>query len=566
MADIYFGNGGTPGGAGTEGDPLDTFANALAASTSVDDRLIMISGTTEEAPANYHQFATTGSNARTAKAQGFRDATLQANDSHTVRVLYVSSGIGVTDEAVIEGLVLDCEGNVDSGVDLSATDTTPPSHIRASNLLVLEAEEEAIKFPNNRATDIEVFNCKVEKLVTPASDTAFTPLQLGGYQLGANGIQRVRIQDFEMDIKIGDFNYNGIRVETRQTANLVTANINRLCGRVVNDTYTRNLAALAVVGINDAIIANCDLYVEGRGTGVYEAWGIRAYGYSAGVPSADNVVTGNKVDFNARGGYAIEFGDSTAVSNMTGGQFSGNYARGRYWSDAAPHGLALGEDTAAAMFGNISEDFFISFLISKNLSADIFGNIAVNPYGSAFYAKGCKGGAQTTVIRNNVVVLRDSALQRSRGLMEATFQGTSGVDDCAGADFEDNLIIVQSIDALGATGVLPGGRTDNGRATGHLASKIDGNQTANWRRNVYVLPDTTDLSAELFNAEQEGIGVGYCDLDTWNAQAYVEDERIILLPQAQVDALIAYYEQQAANARGDGTGGSLGLIRPLVFL
>ena len=541
MADIYFGTGGTSGGAGTEGDPLDTFDNAVnAAGTS--DRVVMLSGSSETHPSSFFRIAT-ASDARSCASQGFRDATLLANASHTVRVLYIDSNIGSSEEVIVDGFILDCDdGRVDHGMDASSSEASPGDKVRIQNVEVRESDLAGFEFVNtgNGSTDYEFFNVKCTKVETPCS-TGWKTL-LVGTNIGDNAEQNVRIQNLEIDL-IAGASVEPLLLRSQQNANTVTANIIGYNGTITNTNSSQAVDACQVIGIPNAIISNCDLTIDNDSGASSTA--IRVIGESASVDADNAVVVNNRVQFDCQAGYAIEFGGSTTASNMAGGTFSGNTVTGKYYASASPHGLSLGEDTSAEMFGNVVDTSFACYLISRVTSAEVYGNLCINPYGVAFYAKGVKG---TTNIRNNVVTLRDSAKQRTRGLIEATFQGV-GIN-CNGANFTNNLIIVQSVDALGATGSLPEGRTDNGRDTGYLATKIDANQVCTFSGNTYVLPDTVDVdTAELFNYE----GADYT-LSQWNGESDVSDERIILLPQAQINGLIAQYESLAASGEGAGNG------------
>jgi hypothetical protein len=325
-----------------------------------------------------------------------------------------------------------------------------------------------------------------------------------------------------------DFNDNKIKI-TYSSSPTGSASVVQFVGS----------AATRVVG-NDI---NLDVNTS-PGSGSMD--GIVVAGLDATRHANGSIIARNKVTTNMQGGYGILVGISSTVDvHCDNGIVSGNYVKGVDTAGKSPHGIAVGTNFTGDITGNVVESSYAGYLFSEALAAEVTGNLAVNCAGPSFYAKGHKGAAGTLNIRGNVAVVDRVTNQRNRGILSINTQTT----DTVSTDFIENIVIFDQADP-GAYFAANGGWLAEVANTSQLLP--------NFSRNVYYLPDTTDLTDDLFNYQ----GTANTIVE-WLAHSEVTGDQIVLLPRPKIAAMVNYYKQQAAAASGvaggGGGGGGLGL-------
>lgn len=245
-------------------------------------------------------------------------------------------------------------------------------------------------------------------------------------------------------------------------------------------------------------------------------------------------VSNNKINFFCPAGYGIAFGDSTAASLITGGVVNGNYGVGKYYSNATPHGIAIGQaTTTTSVAGNFWSDSYACFLASKTTSGTATGNISRDSYGVDFYAKGC-----TAFTYKGCTAIQTGKYAR-RNLAPLSIDSQDGVTTTA-TTFDSNLVIIAEPDFT---------------RVGALAN-ITVNNNGTYTSNTYIVPDTWDTNTtdRFFVGGSEGgrSGATGYTIDEWmsgtagsvsatngTGTISISGEKVIRLPIAQIRALIA---------------------------
>jgi len=539
MADKYFGLGGDDisNSGDSAGDQYLTMSAAIAGSTAGDT--IFLTDGALPAPSNRHDL----NDERTLKAVNWRAGILQANSGYSDRILDTDGSLLGSEDIYLYGLTLDGEDRVADCLVIERSGSSSLVDVYIDTVAFQDWTNEAIDY-NTMGGRLELVGCTFSS--SGASAGVLEKVEGPGSGIGYEGAAVVKINhcDITLDGRTSSatdiiFLAGHDTVTHAKQVNIQDVTID------LTNTATTASSMVVVEGIDDVVVEGVTgTLTAANSTADCFGIAVSADGYSNG--TADNaLILRNKVFFNTPSGFAIQFGNSTADSRMAGGRFSGNYVKGQYYASDSPHGYALGQDTTAEMVSNVAEDFFVNYLISKvNGTTEVSGNLSVNCYGSSYYIKGAYPAGSTgavPVVSNNVAVVDSATEIRTLGVITVTSQ--FGVAT-GGVTIEDNLVIVEDVTKMLANGA-------------HLARQDTG-QTATWRRNTYIIPDTVSASEDLFyDGDTYG---GACNFAEWSGLH--TDERLIQLPQAEVSALVNAYKLQADAASGEAGGagcGSLGI-------
>lgn len=255
------------------------------------------------------------------------------------------------------------------------------------------------------------------------------------------------------------------------------------------------------------------------------------------LPNAVNitgvVLTGNRIQFNAPGGYAISYGDSTAVGTgtLTGGTVTGNETSGQYYASKTPHGFVLGRETSVSSFTeNVSRDMYANFLASRTTSGTGAGNVSHDSYGADFYAKGC-----TAFTWSGNLAIQTGAYAR-RNLAPFAIDSQAGTLTTA-TTFSGNTFLCAEADT----------------ARINALGNITVNNSGTFSGNIYIIPDTISDATDLFyvGGSEGGIsGATAYNLTEWasgtagsvsatngTGTISVSGEQFIKLPLASIQAM-----------------------------
>lgn len=453
-------------------------------------------------------------------------------------VISASSQLLTTDRPRWEQFIIDGEDSTLRGHQLINNDTSPPEVDYVRNVLSCNCTQYCFYNAREQNTQ-EYIDCEIAGDVTYGWGTP-------SGETGTVGQQQINIRNaVARGITLLTSVSALVFVERDTGAGFdVGALVDNLRGDVTYEGLTGTLKAINLIGVTAPVVRGLDL--ELTSASANSSHGVFINGSSAHT-TEEAVVTDGVITFDATAGHAVKFGDD-AEPYCTGGGINGMHVTGTPIAGATPHGLSMSEGTDGLISGSTIRRFYAGMLLASGSAPGAatttprgVGNLLFDNYGPSIY---CKGTDPGTEAKNNIVVVSTDALQEDLGVLSVTYQGTN---DCAGADIEANTVIVQ--DPIG--NIARGGRL--AAITRRL---VDGDQVCTFTRNLYYIPDTIDIStAELFALNNLPVTFA-----TWLADPRVTDDRIIQLPQADIDRLVQEYRVQA-EPPGVGTIG--GIRRPI---
>ncbi len=527
MADFYLsanGDDGT-GAADDPALPFLTFTACESAGLGDGDRLF-IQGDAFDIGTNNGGFIDITANYGIFGYQGRPTIT----GTNAVRVLRNSSSLVATDEPVYQDLIIDGEGTVQRPLELSG-DSTGPDRILVRNVRAFGGT--ATNFYIGREAGlIEFENIAMQGDVLLGVSTASTTAgTVGATNINVRGLQCDNLTMLGSGSAI-------CQVQRPAAATFpVVAAFERITGSAES---TSAVTFINMEAVDQPVVKNCDLTLSSSAAG--ESVGIQING-TASYTTNGAVVVDNTLRFNPTAGHGIALGEDSAQFAGTGSIVC-NHLTGEYNATATPHGMSLRGGSTGEMLGNVVHTSFACFLISRTTSSKTTGNLAYNGYGPCFYVKGAQGAAlEDNLVSNNTGVRPAAALARNVGALSCAPQGAVNT---LFAVFEANTIVAEDPVADAARGA-------------YLGEITNASQNCEFRRNVYYVPDTVDIStALLFN--DNGVPA---TLATWNARADVFDDRIIPLPIDDLRQLINYYERLAQPGVMAGAS-ALGVIAPVI--
>tara|TARA_R110000824_G_scaffold32872_5_gene105992 strand:+ start:6500 stop:8131 length:1632 start_codon:yes stop_codon:yes gene_type:complete len=476
--------------------------------------------------------------------QTFQGTTLTRAGSYTDYILEFDDLIANDTFAVLDGFIIDGENVCTGGIDARRN---CDAEITVQNCSFFDIKGPVFK-GGNRGGRLEFLNNKIRTSLATDNDSTLGLAYFGaGTALGEDDPQEIVFARNDIDsictsTITRDQIYATIKSDTTD-ATSVDFNDNKI-KITYSSSPTGSASVVEFVGSAATRVVGNDINLDvntSPGSGSMD--GIVVAGLDATRHANGSIIARNKVITNAQGGYGILVGiTSTTDVHCDNGIVSGNYVKGVDTAGKSPHGIAVGKNFTGDITGNVVESSYAGYLFSEALAAEVTGNLAVNCSGPSFYAKGHLGAAGTLNIRGNVAVVDRGTNQRDMGILAINAQSGNTVS----TDFIENIVIFDQADP-GAYFLANGG---------YLASVATSQLLPNFERNVYYLPDTTDLTDDLFNFQ----GTKNTIVE-WNANSEVTGDQIVLLPRAKIAEMVNYYKQQAAAASGvtGGGGGSLGL-------
>ena len=430
-------------------------------------------------------------------------------------------------------MIVDCE-NIMTGYGIHLEDPSVPGAItwRLENMEVRNIGSPSLTttrsvFCEERLGRFELINTKIR-----GSGRYAWNMQSDAFANNGNSTLYVNQFDF------GTWTTSGVvtdwmNIERGSATYTASATIIGVTGQLDCTSQTGLLTGIHIQGVDDSIISDSDFTLNIISGGSNEAKVISVAGTST-VSADDCQILRNRVLTNSPAGHAIQFGNSTNNSYMSGGRYAGNYAEDT--GGASIHGQSLGMSTTAEMQGNVSKGFLVGFLVSKTTTADVQGNLSVDPRGPGIHGK----GTTAATIKGNVVSVSSSTVRdtgNGYGLIDIRDQSST---DTAGCTVTENICILQNGAELDGTNTF-------------LAVIQDGNQVCTFTNNTYYVPDTVDLTDDIF---YHSTPATYAE---WLATSEVTGDVVIQLPQAEIDTMIRKYDDQAkAAGRKLGGAGSTG--------
>ncbi len=254
-------------------------------------------------------------------------------------------------------------------------------------------------------------------------------------------------------------------------------------------------------------------------------------------------ISNNTVTSSGKSGYLLSLGATAITSNVTGGFVEANHVKGTYFTSFTPHGILLGMDsTGGVVRNNVVENIYAGILASKCTSGEIKNNLLYNCYGPSLYVKGT---TDITVTDNTVVVAQDCTNSGNEGIAPIAVNEQVDGTDTAGCTIENNTVIIPDISFVQG-----------------LAS-VSLNQTASFKSNTYIIPDTVDLNDPLFcvGAASLSDNAPNTTIAEWNALSStangtgsitVGNDVIIQLPASQIADLVGTYKPVPSGVSGTG--------------
>jgi hypothetical protein len=534
MTDYYL--SAASDGAGTPDDPLDpypTFVSVEAAGLGDGDRLL-IEGDFEIGAGDNGGFIDITADYQILGFSG--QPTITGNNG--VRVLRNSGSLAGTDEPVFQDLTIDAEGKT-YALELSL-DTTGPDICQVRRVHATGAASAHVFIGREHGLielrDLEISGSTrlgVATASTTAGTTAETNISLRG----------LRCTNVVLDS-------TAARIVQIQRAPLATSKVVAALEQVIGDVDAGGFAVdfINMEAIDEPVVKDCNLTLRSSAAG--ECIGIKVNGTSS-YNTEGAVVVGNVLTCLFNAGHGMQLSDDTDNYGRTG-SFVGNHVTGQYDASATPHGITLAGQSTGEMLGNVVRDTFAAFLVSETTTARVVGNLAFNCHGPSFYVKGANGTAgaglalEDNLVANNVAVRKATTLARNQSCLSITNQ----IGNTDNAVFEANTVIAEDPEA------------DAARGGSYLAEFTSAGQTGEFRRNVYIIPDTVNLAtATIFG--NNGAAATFA---TWIGRSDVIDDRVIQLPIAEIQQLISYYEALSQPGAMAGAGGQAALIRPIISL
>lgn len=548
MSDFYLaqaptGDDGT-GAADDSSLPFATFNGIESAGLGNGDRIIIL-GDYEIGSGDNSGFIDIDDDYSVEGASGVNPVITGNNTSGTSRVLRVSSSAVDTDCTRFANLVADGRGSITRTIEIPG-DTSGTAPERQLVRSVTARGGSASNFY------VGIREGLIEFIDIATSGDVFYGLNTATTTAGVDAVTQINVRGF----RVGDINLTSTSggLISVQRATAASHDVNVLFENMVGTAeYSGGSGGMMFVrmeGADAPVIKDCDLRLVSNGPSTNT--GISIDGNSGN--TTDNaVVVGNILEFIAETGHAMRLGDDTNTYAETG-NFVGNWVMGEYYAGSTPHGISLAYHSNGSIFGNVVRNTYAAILVSRTSGCRVVGNLTYDCYGPNLYVKGAGHsgtGASAhadNTIANNICVVPSSTLMRNYGVIAVNSQD-SGTYDTTYASITGNTVIVQD----------PVGLFDR---NGSLAS-INTDQVCEMNQNVYIIPkDVVDVSSDdLFELDSALSGPN-ARLDEWQADSRVNGDRIIELPQAEIDELVEYYGELAARP---GTGGSnLGMTLPLL--
>lgn len=524
MTDRYFGSGGSNSNGGTSpADAWETFDYARDNSIP-GDTLICLDG--DVTPQSFFNF----SNEVNLKSLNFRSAVFKPTAAG-VRTFFISGSLDNSQDPIdISDVVIDSLGLTDRGLDASGSTTC--ELLRFNNWEVKNWIETGFLLGMEQGHQ-KIINPKFHG-VLPGS--AISSIAIANNVFGSrDGDQLIEVIGGDIDLHIP--RSGGLVQLQKESAgsNRFEGVVRGLRGKVKIDN-TATQYCVRVWGADSAVISDCDLTIDAS-DGTSGMYGLIASGKDASTITPDCLLSNNRLQFIGELGYGLAIGESTVDSFVTGGLMAGNCVTGRYYESATPHNILLGRGTAGVCEGNVSRNGFIGILASITEPGTVVrGCLVTGNYGSSIYCK----GAVDFAAESNTAVIQKGTLQRNLGVLHITSQ-TGGFTTQA-ARYESNDVIVQDINDILNT---------NGGTRGYLARRDTG-QSGDFIKNTYYLPDTFDIETELLFHN----GATALTFEQWLLEAFVDNDQIVLLPQAELDDMAGHYVSLSDSAAGEGGSGS----------
>jgi len=335
---------------------------------------------------------------------------------------------------------------------------------------------------------------------------------------------------------VGTQDTSGINQDCASAANTIAYTVDGASGEI-GTTSTSTFAIGIQLRCPGARIVNTNgLRITAPDNNSSSLYGLKIYPNAVAI--SDFVMRGNRLSFIAPGGYGIAIGDSTTVgaAAITGGDLSGNYVTGKYYSLATPHGIAIGRSVSGVKYaGNTATDFYCNHLASRTTSGTASGNVSRDCYGVDYYAKGCTAFTFT----GNTAIQTGKYARRNLAPFSIDSQG--GTTTTATTMSYNTFICTE---------------TDFTRV-GALAN-ITTNNNGTFTGNTYIVPDTwdTDTTDRFFVGGAEGgrSGATGYTIDEWisgtagsvsatngTGTISVSGETVIRLPIAQIRQLLVNF-------------------------
>ena len=534
MADYYLaqapvGNDGT----GTADDPNLPFAtyNAIESAGLGDGDRLFIIGDYEIGSGDNTGFIDITANYKIAGYQGRPVVT----GNNAVRVFRNSSSAGPGDKAEYRNMEINGEFSCTRPLEVSG-DTTPPDHTLVKNVHARGGTSSHF-YVGSQIGRVEFQDIEISGLTLLGVSTASTTA-------GTSGDTNINVRGlFANNVTLT--NSSSAVVQIQQPA-AATFNVDAVVERVFGSaeyTLLSNAVNFILLEVeNNAVIRGCDLTLTSSGPG--DNRGLLVNG-TASFNAEGAVIADNIIRFPTNVGDAITLGDEADTFARTG-TISGNNVTGIYDATATPHGIALRHLTTGKILGNVVRDSYAAILVSRTTEAEVVGNLTYNCHGPNLYIKGVGYTGSTAhednYVANNVCVVPSTCLLRNFGVIAVNQQSGDNTTWCA---IEGNTVIVED----------PVGNVARGA---YLASISDSSQLCEFRRNLYIIPDTIDISTQVLFKIGSG-GGSEITLADWNADSRVTEDQIIQLPAAEIAALVASYATAAEPGGAGGGNGGLGI-------
>lgn len=504
MANAYYDYvNGSAGNDGLTATTAKATRDQAVAVAGAGDKVIAVNGTQQHESADF-----VFDDDRIESAESFRDATLIAANSETGEVARTSSALLATNNPLtIENLVFDAsQGNPPTRALSIVADTSEDIITVVNGCQMIPGTDGALYISDRRGEQIVT-----DLLITGTiNDHA---VYVDGNQT-ASGDQKIKINNLTIlpDNEL---------ITSQELVDLRGLASNNLDLVVNNLSITADVAdsASSVYGIK--LKSNSKIHVNNtnlifNGDDVSGVTGLMIHGHSAGNEPSEVYVQNLNVEFNCVAGYGAAIGESQIDSHLTSGFISGCYLKGKYYASGTPHTLVLGQGSNLTLAGNYFDGGGVPCLVSITDDAKVINNIFYNPFITGIFVK----GTTDCTIQNNIVMNDGSYLTRASLLCAVDDQGGTNT---AAATIKDNIVYVADISTINT-----------------LSAINDTSQVCTYENNIYVLPDDTDLSTtDLFGYNCGAGGAANNTYAEWIAQSEVTDDRIVLLPAAEIRSIIA---------------------------
>ena len=237
-----------------------------------------------------------------------------------------------------------------------------------------------------------------------------------------------------------------------QEYSLYVRNVNGTITAPASNGSSSTIAILVATGIGPATnldgTANTPLIVEDCNV-TYTASSTSATGYGvyiknnasgATATAHQPIIRNNTFVANVPAGYVISAGDTTTAYDVNNPVIYGNTVTMPYYASSTPHGIAVGNVTGGAVYGNRINGGYVSIIAGINQGALITGNVSYGCYGKALY---CKGSGATTrpTFSNNTIILTNTYGASRAGALGVAIQGATNNTDVL---FQNNIVYALS--------------------------------------------------------------------------------------------------------------------------